>query len=58
VPRDARYTTLSVAAAARWDALRLIAQYDHERNALGRRENGEPTTLANDGLSLRAELVF
>jgi hypothetical protein len=56
VPRDPRYRTLSLAATARLEPLRFIAQYDREQNALGRGPNGEPTTLANDGLTLRAEL--
>jgi hypothetical protein len=58
VPRDARYTTLSIAGALRLPPLRFMAQYDHEGNTLGRDESGVPTTLENDGLSLRAELVF
>jgi len=58
VPRDARYTTLSIAGAVRLSPLRFIAQYDHEGNTLGRGPSGEPTTLDNDGLTLRAELVF
>lgn len=58
VPRDARYTTWSFAGSLRLAALRLMAQYDHQTNALGRGPNGEPTSLADDSLTLRAELAF
>jgi hypothetical protein len=58
VPRDARYSTWSFAASLRLPPLRVMAQYDHQQNALGRGPNGEPASLDDDGLTLRAELVF
>lgn len=59
VPVDVSFTTVSVAAAARlppWG--RLVVEYDHQRNALGRTQGGLPTTLNSDALTLRGEVVF
>ena len=59
VPKDASFRTWSFMAAARWQRVgRLVAQYDHHRNALGREPSGAPTTLADDAFTLRAEVNF
>lgn len=59
VPRDLTYQTWAVAAAARYPGYaRLIVEYDHNSNALGRDLNGTPTTLAADTFMIRAEAKF
>jgi hypothetical protein len=58
VPRDASYSTLAFAAALRYAPGRLILEYDRNDNALGRTPAGIPTTLADDQLALRGEVVF
>lgn len=59
VPRDASVTTWSALASWRWErTARLIVQYEHQRNTLGRGLNGAPTTLGSDRLAVRAEVVF
>ena len=52
------YATLSVLLAAHVSELRITAQYDHERNPLGRADNGSVTTRADDRLTLRAQVGF
>jgi hypothetical protein len=59
VPKDSTYSTIAVSAAARYPGrARLIAEYDHNTNALGRTMGGQPTTLADDAFILRGEVVF
>lgn len=58
VPRDRSYSTLSFLAMFRYAQARLSLQYDRNRNALGRAENGAPTSLASDALTARAQLRF
>ena len=58
VPRDMSMSTWSFSAAGRTRIARLIAQYDHRQNALGRDASGRPTTLADDSFTLRAEVRF
>jgi hypothetical protein len=59
VPKDASYSTLAVAAAVRYPGYaRLIFEYDHNTNALGRTLDGTPTTLAADAFTIRAEVKF
>jgi hypothetical protein len=58
VPRDLAMSTWAFTAVARAWLVRLIAEYDHRANALGRDVSGRPTTLADDGFSLRAEMRF
>jgi hypothetical protein len=59
VPRDSSYSTIAVAAAARYAGYgRLILEYDRNTNALGRTLTGTPATLANDTFMLRAEARF
>jgi len=59
VPLTRASSTLAVVAAAQHARYgRLSIEYDHSRNALGRRPSGAPTTLGRDALLLRAQLVF
>lgn len=58
VPRDLAMSTWSFSAAGRTRVARLVAQYDHRQNALGRDASGRPTTLADDSFTLRAEVRF
>jgi hypothetical protein len=58
VPRDLSMSTWSFMAAARAPFGRLVAQYDHRTNALGRNPAGAPATLADDSFTLRAEARF
>jgi hypothetical protein len=58
VPRDLAMSTWSFSAAARTRIARLVAQYDHRTNALGRDASGRPATLADDSFTLRAEVRF
>ena len=52
------YATMSVLLAARLGDVRMTAQYDHERNPLGRADDGSVTTRADDRLTLRAQAGF
>jgi phosphate-selective porin len=59
VPSDASFRTL--AAAFAWCTLphlRVVLQYDHRTNPLGRSISGKPTTLAADSLTLRGQLTL
>ncbi|MEY4579795.1 MAG: hypothetical protein RL701_4498 [Pseudomonadota bacterium] len=59
VPIDASFRTLALTAAWRsFDIGRIAVEYAHHQNALGRNQNGTPTTLAADSLTIRAQLVF
>ncbi len=58
IPRDRSMSTWSFSAAARTGVARLVGQYDHRTNALGRDASGRPTTLADDSFTLRAEVRF
>ena len=58
VPSDSSYSTIAAAAAFRWAPLRVIAEYDHNRNALGRGAGGLPTTRGDDLFAARAEVTF
>ncbi|MBX3261558.1 MAG: hypothetical protein KF782_17880 [Labilithrix sp.] len=58
VPRDVSMSTWSFSATGRTRVARLVAQYDHRKNALGRDASGRPTTLADDSFTLRAEVRF
>lgn len=57
-PRDPTMTTTSFTVAARARLARLMAQYDHRTNALGRDASGAPAKLADDSLTLRGEVQF
>lgn len=58
VPADPTYRTFSVAVAGKLAPARVIAQLDHNDNALGRSGNGAPTRLRDDALTLRFEGRF
>ncbi len=59
VPRDSTYATVAATAAFRWTPLlRVIAEYQHHQNALGRSTGGLPTTLGDDLFALRGEVKF
>jgi hypothetical protein len=59
VPVDASFRTLTLTAAwCTFDFGRIALEYVHHQNALGRNQNGTPTTLAADSLTVRAQLVF
>lgn len=58
VSRDLSRSTWSFLAAFRVPYGRLVAQYDHRKNADGRDVSGAPTTLADDSFTLRAEARF
>jgi hypothetical protein len=58
VPRDSSVSTWAFMATARWKKARLVAEYDHRENSLGRDVTGAPTTLADDSFTLRAAVAF
>ena len=55
---DRVYSTLSIMAAGRWHAARLVAEYDHERNPNGRGDDGMPLTRSADRITFRAQVGF
>ena len=58
VPKDSSLETWSFMGQVRWKTARLLAQYDHRSNALGRDVTGAPTTLEDDSFTLRAVVGF
>ena len=58
VPRDSSLSTWAFMATLRWKKARLVAEYDHRKNSLGRDVTGAPTTLADDAFTLRAVVAF
>lgn len=58
VPTNASVSTWSFVAAARLGFGKLIAEYDKRSNTLGRDAAGNPTTLADDSFTFRAEVRF
>jgi hypothetical protein len=56
VPVDQRMSTFAVTGALRHAHGRLILEYDHNRNHLGRTAAGVPTNLGDDAITLRAEV--
>jgi hypothetical protein len=58
VPIDRSYTTLALIGMLRYEGARLLLEYDINRNPLGIGANGAPTTLADNALTLRAQVVF
>lgn len=58
VPADPGYATWALAAAVRFEPVRLLWQYDRQRNPLGRSPGGAPTTLRDDAVTLRGEARF
>ncbi len=58
VPVRRVYSTLAIAAMARYGPQRLLLEYDVNTNPLGVTATGAPTTLADNALTLRAQFVF
>jgi hypothetical protein len=58
VPVDRTYRTLALMGMLRYESGRLVLEYDHNGNALGRDANGSPTTLRDDVLTLRGQVTF
>ena len=58
VPIDRTYSTLALMAMLRYQGARLLLEYDINRNPLGIGANGAPTTLADNALTLRGQVVF
>lgn len=58
VPINRSYSTLALMGMLRYHGARLLLEYDINRNPLGVGANGAPTTLADNALTLRAQLVF
>lgn len=59
LPKDASYTTLALAAAWRYREWgRVVLQYDHNTNPLGRSASGSIETLRSDRLTLRMQVAY
>ena len=58
VPKDSSLSTWAFMGQVRWKTARLVAEYDHRSNALGRDVTGAPTTLEDDSFTLRAVVGF
>jgi hypothetical protein len=59
VPKDPTFSALTVAAAWSYGAVwRLVLEYEHNGNALGRSQSGQPTSLGTDRLTFRTQAVF
>ncbi|HEY4187042.1 MAG TPA: hypothetical protein VGP07_18345 [Polyangia bacterium] len=59
VPVDATFATWTATAAWRWTALdRIVVEYQHVTNPLGRSVSGAPTTLGGNTLALRGQLAW
>jgi hypothetical protein len=58
VPIDRSYTTLALMGMLRYEGSRLLLEYDLNTNPLGVSASGAPTTLADNALTLRGQLVF
>ena len=58
VPAEPVFSTLALMAAVRWRDARVTAEYDHERNPLGRDDAGAPATRSADRVTLRAQVGF
>ncbi|MGH7297744.1 MAG: hypothetical protein ACRELB_22590, partial [Polyangiaceae bacterium] len=58
VPVDRSYSTFAVMGMLRYRQSRLLLEYDVNSKNLGLVANGAPTTLADNALTLRGQLVF
>jgi hypothetical protein len=58
VPINRSYTTRAFMAMARYRGSRLLLEYDINTNPLGIGSNGAPTTLADNALTVRAQVSF
>jgi hypothetical protein len=52
------FSTLAVMASMRWTNTRVMLQYEHNRNPLGRDDAGMPSTVSADQVTLRAQAGF
>jgi hypothetical protein len=55
---DRTYSTLALMGMLRYGPQRLLLEYDVNTNPLGISTSGAPATLADDALTVRAQLVF
>jgi hypothetical protein len=58
VPQSFAYQTIAAVAALRGPAGRLIVEYDHNRNNLGRDSQGNPANRQDDMVTVRGEASF
>jgi hypothetical protein len=58
VPYNRRYSTFAIMGMLRYQGARLTLQYDINTNPLGIGSTGAPTTLADNALTLRAQVTF
>jgi hypothetical protein len=58
VPSDQSYKTFALAAALRFGSARFVAEYDVNRNHLGRTSTGVPTNMKDNLLAFRSEVKF
>jgi hypothetical protein len=58
VPVDRSYSTFALMGMLRYEQARLLLEYDINTNPLGVGSNGAPTTLADNALTLRGQVVF
>jgi hypothetical protein len=59
VPVDSSVSSWALVAAFRYPPYgKLALEYDHNDNSLGRDQSGRPARLADDRLTLRAEVAF
>lgn len=58
VPENPTYSTWAFDAAGKLDHARLMVEYDHNDNALGRSPTGAPSRLRDDAFIVRGEYVF
>jgi hypothetical protein len=58
VPSTSAYQTLAIAVAAMLGPIRLSAEYDRNRNHLGRDLVGNPTSLKSDTVVIRGQAAF
>ncbi len=52
------FSTISVMAAGRYEAAKLMLEYDHGRNPFGRDDTGARLTRADDRVTLRGQVGF
>jgi hypothetical protein len=58
VPADRTYSTVALMAMLRYESARLLVEYDHNGNPLGLAATGAPTTLDDDALTVRGQVLF
>ncbi len=58
VPVNRSYTTLALMGMIRYAGARLVVEYDVNTNPLGIGASGVPTTLADNALTVRAQVSF